>query len=158
MFPFKVVSGASEAPEVDFEPAPFLSVPFAMTATKEGKMGCGKFEVLLETPWDPAVLDTSLLSEWWTLLTTSAIVFSYDEPSSRDFCFTMSRMKITEKEPPLPYCYSLMWTHSWGFPSLLINTKHQPGHKNKQEKRKLWPWPIKEQGFVIYKKGWLRRK
>lgn len=76
MFPFKIVSGASEAPEVDFEHAPFLSMPFAMTATKEGKMGFGKSEVLTEPPWELAVLDFSLLSEWWTLLTTSAIMFS----------------------------------------------------------------------------------
>lgn len=70
-----IVSGASEAPEVDFEPAPFLSIPFAMTATKEGKMGFGKSEVLPEPPWEPAVLDSSV-PEWWTLLTTSAIMFS----------------------------------------------------------------------------------
>lgn len=69
-----IVSGASEAPEVDFEPTLFLSM-FAATATKEGKMGFGKIEVLLEIPWEPSVLDFSV-PEWWTLLTTSAIMFS----------------------------------------------------------------------------------
>lgn len=55
-----IVSGASDAPEVDFEPAPFLSMLFSMTATKEGKMAFGKSEVLPELPWEPSVLDSSV--------------------------------------------------------------------------------------------------